>query len=199
MDLSSYSSIQSNLFVRVQVDYYKATPTATASSQILRFSDLRTNYVIDGETYIGLGNLMGVSSASSELRPSNGELSISISGIPNTSIYEIINSRIKGCPVRIYRGLFDANSGTALSITGNPMTRYRGFVNNYSLNEEYDIVNRTSSNTITLICNSSVDVLQNKIVGRRTNPAVEKRFYPNDLAMDRVPTLSSSAFNFGAP
>lgn len=197
--IADYSSIQSNLFVRIQVDYYKATAGSSATSEVLTFSDLRTAYTINGEVYTGLGNLMNVSESSSELRPSSGELTIAISGIPNSSIYEIVNSRIKGCPVRIYRGLFDATTGADLPIANNILARYRGFVNNYSLQEEYDIQTRTASNTIILICNSSIDVLQNKVTGRKTNPTSQKKFYPTDVSMDRVPTLENATFNFGAP
>jgi hypothetical protein len=197
--LNDYKAIENHLFVRVEVEYYKSSPSATPTSTVLTFSDLRAPFVINGETYIGLGNLLGITSSSSELRTSNGELSISISGIPNASIYEIVNSRIKGCPVRIYRGLFDPVNGTLLNVDNNVLARYRGFVNNYSLQEDYDIQAKTSSNSIVLICNSAIDVLQNKVTGRTTSPASQKKFYPNDISMDRVPNLENATFNFGAP
>ena len=197
--ISDYKAIQSNLFVRIDVEYYKAAAGDSPSSEVLRFSDLRNSYTINGESYTGVGNLMNISTSSSELRNSSGELTITISGIPNTSIAEIVNSRIKGCPVRIYRALFDPVTGADLSITSNVLARYRGYVNNYSLVEEYDIDSRTSSNTIQLICASSIDYLQNKVSGRKTNPYSQKAFYPNDLSMNRVPTLESATFNFGAP
>jgi hypothetical protein len=78
------------------------------------------------------------------------------------------------------------------------MTRFIGFVNNMALDEEYDTENRISSNTVVLSCSSVVDVMQNKISGRRTNPASMKRFYSSDISMDRVPTLINSYFDFGA-
>lgn len=199
MDLSSYTSIQSHLFVRIEVEYYKDSAGAAPISKTLLFSDRRDSFTIGSDTYVGVGNLMGITSASSEIRTSSGELSITIAGIPNTSVYEIVNSRIKGCPVRIYRGVFNAETGAFITATGNPMARYRGFVNNYALNEEYDINTRTSTNTITLICNSSIDVLQNKVAGRKTNPTSEKKFFPNDVSMDRVPTLKNATYDFGAP
>lgn len=197
--LNDYKAIENHLFVRVEVEYYKSSPSASPTSTVLTFSDLRAPFVINGETYVGLGNLVSITSSSSELRTSNGELSIVIAGIPNTSIYEIVNSRIKGCPVRIYRGLFDPVNGTLLNVDNNILARYRGFVNNYSLQEEYDIQTKTSSNSIVLICNSAIDVLQNKTTGRTTSPASQKKFYPNDISMDRVPNLENATFNFGAP
>jgi hypothetical protein len=198
INLSSYSSIQSNLFVRIQIDEY-STDGVTFTQEVLRFSDLNTSFTINSESYVGAGNFMGITPSSSEIRASGGEVTITLAGIPNTSIAEIVNSKIKGAPVRIYRAFFNAATGEFLSITGNPAGRYRGFINNYSLNEEYDPQTRLSTNTLVLVCSSAVEVLSNKISGRRTNPESQKKFYPNDLSMDRVPVLENATFNFGAP
>jgi len=40
--------------------------------------------------------------------------------------------------------------------------------------------------------------LSNKVSGRRTNPIDQKELYPTDPSMDRVVSLASSNFNFGA-
>lgn len=199
LDLQNYESIKTHLFVRIEVSYYKASEGSAPVSQILTFSDYNLPYVINGETYLGMGKLMGLSASTSEIRTSSGEFNITLSGIPNSSVYEIVNSRIKGCPVRIYRVLFDPVTNEKIDIPGNPMAKYRGFVNNYSLQEEYDSQSRTSSNSILLVCNSAIDVLQNKVTGRKTNPASQKKFYSSDLCMDRVPTLENATFDFGKP
>ena len=199
INLTSYTAIQSNLCVRIEVPEYRTSAGDAYESTVLRFSDSPTTKTINDEDYIGLGNLMSITGSSSELRVSGGELTISITGIPSTSIGEIVNSKIKGCSVRIYRIYSSATNGATLNITGNPSGRYRGFINNYSLIEEWDNETRTSTNTISLICASAVDVLQNKISGRRTNPESMKKYYPLDISMDRVPNLENSTFNFGAP
>ena len=46
---------------------------------------------------------------------------------------------------------------------------------------------------------SVVELLNNKVSGRQTNPRDQKLYYPTDLSMDRVPALAKSNFNFGAP
>jgi hypothetical protein len=199
LDLTSYSSVQSNLFVRIQIDQYRTTTSGSYTEEVLTFSDMLTPYTINSEVYTGLGKLMSITSSKSELRVSSGEMTITLSGIPNTAIAEIVNSKIKGAPVRVYRALFNPNTNALLAVSPNPLGRYRGFVNNYSLNEEYDTESRTSSNTLVLVCASSVDVLQNKVAGRKTNPESQKRFYPSDLSMDRVPNLENATFDFGAP
>jgi len=199
INLSSYASIQSHLCVRIQVDQYKASSGGSYTSQTLLFSDSRSNITIGGETYLPLGNLMGITTTTSEIRASGDQLTITISGIPDTSIAEIVNSRFKGSSVKVYRMLFDAVTGTQLAISGNPVGRFFGIVNNYSLQEEYDVATRVSSNTIVIVCSSTVKMLSNKVSGRRTNPSDQKQFYPSDLSMDRVPKLIGANYQFGAP
>ena len=199
INLSSYSAIETGLFVRIDVAYYKASPSATPSSEILRFSDYKSTVTINGESYLGLGGLVGISGTSSELRSSPGGLTVTISGIPNTSIAEIVNSRLKGSPIEVWRVVFDPVTGTQLAISGNPAGRFFGLVSNYTLDEDYDIEARSSSNTIAIECASTTEFLSNKVTGRKTNPKSMKAFYASDLSMDRVPNLVGANFNFGAP
>lgn len=197
IDLTSYRSVQSNLFVRLQIDEYRTTPSGSYTQEILKISDLSYDFAIESENYTGLGKLLAVTSTNSEIRVSGNEVTITLSGIPNSSIAEIVNSKIKGSSVKIYRVLFEAGTGEYLEIDGNPVGRFNGYVNNYSLQEDYDIDTKTSTNTLVLTCSSVVDILGNKIAGRKTNPSSMKKFYPSDISMDRVPSIENTTFNFG--
>lgn len=188
IDLSTYDAIETGLFVRIAV-----------GSTILRFSDYRGTVTINGESYVGLGKLLGITATKSELKGSTGTVTITVSGIPNTSIAEIMNSSLKGSPVKIYRVVFNPVTGAQLAIDGNPAGRFFGYVNNYTLEEEYTIEERRSTNTIAIVCSSTQEFLENKVTGRKTNPESMKKFYPGDVSMDRVPNLVGANFNFGAP
>lgn len=196
IDLTSYTGVKSSLFVRLSISEYRTTPGGAFTSQVLRFSDHSADFDIDGETYTSVGNLLAVSNSSSELRTSSNDVTVTLSGIPNSAIAEIVNSKIKGEPVRIYRGYFDLSTG---NIIGTVQGRFRGFVNNYSLNEDFSVDDRLTSNTIQLVCASSVDVLRNKTSGRKTNEQSQKSFYPTDVSFDRVTTLENTTFDFGKP
>jgi hypothetical protein len=189
INLSSYTNIATGLFVQIVI----------SGSTTLRFSDYNQTITIDGNEYKGLGQFVGITTSSSELKSSSGSITLSLSGIPNSSISEITSLKIKGAQVTVLRVFFDAVTGAVLSISGNPAGRFFGIVNNYTLNENFDNSTRTSSNTIDLICSSVVEILQNKIAGRKTNPTSFKSFYPNDVSMDRVPSISGSNFDFGVP
>jgi hypothetical protein len=185
VNLNSYKSLQSNLFVKI------STPTP------LLFCDKIGTVTLNGDTYTGLGNLLGITDSTSELRITSSEITITISLIPDSSITDIINSKIKGSEVQILRALFDGSTGNFINITGNPTIRFRGYVNNLAFTEEWDNDTRTSSNTLVVTCASIVSVLENKISGRRTNPTSMKKYFPTDISMDRVPNLQNSVFDFG--
>ena len=189
IDLSSYRSIQTNLFVRIDVPGY----------QVLTFSDYHKNYTISGTTYTGLGQLLAVTNTTNNLRAAPEEVSISISGIPSGNITAILDNKIKGSNVRIYRGFFNSTTGELLSVAGNPAGKFQGVVNNFDITDDLDMGSDTGTITLTLTVTSVVDLLNNKITGRRTNPTDQDLFYSGDKSMDRVPSLAKSNFNFGAP
>jgi hypothetical protein len=204
-NLNSYTHIQSNLFVKMAVEDYRDTPSGSYTSQNFFFSDCSTEKTINGDVYTPLGFLLGISNTSSELRANGDDVTVNISGIPNTVISAIVNSRFKGSTVEIYRGLYDVTTGDLLAVSPNPIGRFFGIVNNYSIQEDYDNDTRTSQTTIVFTCSNLVSVLQNKIPGRKTNPSDLKaftvRYYSgySDKSFDRVPNLVGSYFNFGAP
>jgi len=184
IDLSAYRSIQTNLFVKLDIPGYS----------VLTFSDYHKNYTISGTSYTGLGQLLNVGNSDDSLRAAPSELSISISGIPSGNITDIINNRIKGSECKIYRGFFNITTGELLSIAGNPAGKFQGVVSNYEIADDLDMGASTGTITLTLVVSSVVELLQNKTTGRRTNT----QDFPNgDMA--RVLPLQQSNFNFGAP
>lgn len=188
IDLTSYRSIQSNLFVKIDLAY---------TDSLLLFSDNINSIALGDDVYTGLGQLMGVTSSSSDIKNTDSQVTITISGIPNTSLQEIINSRIKGSRVNIYRVFFDAATEEPLAIAGNPAGRFTGFVNNYSLTEELDPTNRSGTNIISIECTGLMSILTNTTKGRRTNPEDQQFWSPGDKSMDRVPGLVGAYWNFG--
>jgi hypothetical protein len=189
MDLSSYTSLQTNLFVRLDIPSYS----------VLRFSDYHKDYDINSETYDGVGSLLALTSTKKEITSTNQEITVAISGIPSANLTAATQANIKGSSVKIYRGIFDKNTGDLLSITGNPELKFSGIINSVTYAEDYDVQNKSSSFSIIFICTSSLSVLKRTKSGRRTNPIDQERLYTGDTSMKRVPEIKNSNFNFGAP
>ncbi len=187
LNLSSYTHIQTNLFVKLVIPGY----------QTLTFSDYHINYTIGSTTYQGIGELLSVSNTTSNLRADQQELSISISGIPSGNVSDILDQKVKGSEIEITRGFFNSDTSALLSITGNPAGKFKGVVNNFNIAD--DLSGADGSVVITLTATSIINQLNNKVAGRRTNPIDQAEFYPGDQSFDRVPALAKSNFNFGAP
>jgi len=185
LDLSAYRSIQTNLFVKMDIPGY----------QVLTFSDYHKDYVIDGTTYQALGELLVISDTTDELRASPRDINVTISGVPDGNVSEILNNRIKGSKVVISRAFFDPDTAILLPIAGNPAGKFHGIVSNFEIANELSMGSDLGSITISFTVTSVVELLNNKTSGRRTNPAD----FPNDKTMSRVSALAKSNFNFGAP
>lgn len=188
LNLSSFPSIQTNLFIKI------VTPTGTEY-----FSDYYKAYTINGELYNGLGVLLGVTETEDNLRAAPGSLDITLSGIPQNFVAQILSSKLKGSPVTIYRAFFDATTGQLLSVGENPAGKFRGIVNNFSIQDDLTMGETLGTMTLIIECTSYIELLQNKIAGRKTNPIDQKKYFPSDLSMDRVPNLTKSNYDFGAP
>lgn len=193
VDLTSFDNIRTSLFVRINVLDY----------EVLTFSDYFRDFVIAGENYNNLGELMSVSESINSLTPTGQELTVTITGIPNTKLAEALNTRIKGSDITVHRGFFDSRTGAPVAVPGNAgsniLNKFQGRVTNVLIVEDYDSAGSSSSITIQFVCASVVTVLQNKIAGRRTNDRSQQAFFPADTSMDRVQGLARSNINFGAP
>lgn len=188
--ISDYQNIRSALFVKVVVPGYTT----------LAYTDYHKAYTIGAVTYSNIGDLLAVSNSESGLRTTKSEVTIALSGILAQTITDITGYDIKGSTVTISRGFFDHETGELISaITSNPVTKFKGLVNNFGISENFDAITKQSDFTVSLICTSAVGILDNLTAGRRTNPVDEKAHYPSDLSMDRVPNILNSSFNFGAP
>lgn len=190
LDLTPYSSVQQATFVKFQTSENGIPIT-------VRMSTHDTPITIDGELYPSIGALLSVSQITSEMKPSQGDVSIVISGIGNNYLSTILNNPIKGSPVEIRRAFF-TTAGQMLNIPGNPMLEFSGVINNFAVDEGWsDFTSNTVTSTISLTCSSTMAVLINRVAGRRTNQADQEYWFPGDLAMNRVPVISEAIFDFG--
>lgn len=186
IDLRSYASLESAVLIKWVVPNFSTA----------YLSDYHTVLSYNGDTYTNIGTLLSVSSSTSEIKPSRGEITVSLSGVPTGSISTILNQEIKGSTIWIYRGYFNAQTHQALDLGGgNTQIQFKGIVTNYSITDDIDLGAGIATSTITLTCNSAVETLSYKISGRRTNSSD----FPDTQDMSRVQALANSNFNFGAP
>ena len=121
-----------------------------------------------------------------------------ISGIDGNNMAVVLGTLIRGSKLEITRGFYggDGNVANNYVLTSNAH-RFTGIVTNYQISEERQ--DQEDNFTITLNASSFKSVLENRIAGRKTNSESWKEINPTDTSMDRVPSLSDRAFDFGKP
>lgn len=185
-ELSNLSNIETCLLVRIELP-----------NEVIQFTDYYRELNVNGEVAAGLGQFVSISNTASELRATIDPLTVTMTGIPNANISKVLNTQLKGNKILVARVLIDPVTGDFLNVPTNYILRFVGYIENYEIQEDYDVDSRTSTNTINIVCNSLIEMLNNKYTGRRTNPTDQKKFFPNDASMDRVPSLVNTEFNFG--
>lgn len=161
---------------------------------------LSSNYkavTYDSNSYTELGALLNVSEVTDDLKHSETDIQITLTGIPAEANYlqAVLNSPVKGGNVVLRRGFVD--TGNLELITGQVYTRYSGVITNFTINEELNVLTKANDYAVTVVVSGLVSVLANKINGQKTNPDDRKRLYPADRSFNRVPILYNTTFDFG--
>lgn len=151
--------------------------------------------LVGSNIYQQQGWFLQVSTMTDDLKTTNGDVVVSLSGIPNSQLTLVMNQPIKGGDIVIRRGFFDTQTNTLLP--GQLYTRYRGIITNYSIEENFDALGGELTHTISVVCSSLNNLLENRVSGQRTNGTDRKRFYPGDISFDRVKDLQNTSFDFG--
>lgn len=160
-----------------------------------------------GTTYVGLGHFIGMNEIQDDLRATTAQLQLSLSGIPKDSgeaglgtwssyVSLILNSKLKGSRVRVYRAFFNDDYQI---LTDSVSLRFSGYVSNYSLSDTTDTTEFNDAYTCVLNLTNVLGILERRIAGRRTNSTDQKFLYPTDTGMDRVVLIANTAFDFGKP
>lgn len=166
----------------------------TANTTTLTFSSAYSNQTIDGSVYYALGGLLSVGALPRNLRVTEGDTTIAISGIDGNNMAVILQSegKIRGSLMEVKRGFF--NTDGTLN-TANVYTRFTGIVTNYNITEDRE--EKNDNFTISIAASSYKTVLDNRIAGRKTNKESWRYFNSTDSSMDNVYAISGVGFDFG--
>ena len=93
--------------------------------------------VWDGTTYLGLGHFIGMNEIQDELQVTNSQIQLTLSGVPkdigeqglgvyNSYISLVLDQKIKGSSVEIWRAIFNPNSGAVDSASTS--LRFKGYI-----------------------------------------------------------------------
>jgi hypothetical protein len=150
----------------------------------------------DGNDYTELGAFLQVGEFQEDIKTTNGDITIGLSGIPSNEDYmaEVLSSPIKGGEVVVYRAFF--NDDYSLD-SANVFQRFSGIITNFSVEEQENILEGKLTNSIAVSCASINTILENKIAGQRTSNTDRDKFFPGDQTFKRVAELQNVQFDFG--
>jgi hypothetical protein len=174
-------------FVKLKI-YNDFNNTANVSTYTV--SSAYREETIANVAYTPLGGLLSVGAQARDIRVTAGDTSISLSGIDGNNIFVVLDSKIRGSELTIYRGFYDANY-----VLANTYQRFTGIVTNYNITE--DRVDNEDNFTVGISASSFKTVLENRVAGRKTNKESWRFFNSNDSSMDQVYSITGVAFDFG--
>lgn len=169
---------------------------ASASVQVVLLAKLEfdtTVYVhtgigtitYDGNDYLGVGDFGGISEARESELLGPDPLTLSLSGLDSTMVDEALNSAAYGDVVTIYEG-YRVDDGT---LDGDPWVVWKGWV-------EYAQVQRGGENTVSLICQHDLAVLNEK-EGSRFTDEDQQAEYSGDLGFEFVADMVDKKLYWG--
>lgn len=151
-------------------------------------SDAYNTITVNSNSYVPVGALLSVSDFTYDYKTTQGTVEFALSGIPNTTDYmQIVQSeKIRGGDVEIRRVFFD--NDTLEPLSGAEYLRFKGLISNYVIEEETNVFQGASTNSIIFQCSSVYSVLANKISGQRTNGSERRRFF-SDTTFDNTSSI----------
>jgi len=177
-------------FVRI------TTPSAT-----YRFTTAPNNITVsavDATAFSAVGILIKVGEAQRDIKSTANETSVTMTGIDTAMLGWVLGQDVKGSQIEMWHGFFDTSG--ALITTGGSGGLYQffnGFINSFSISEQWMEEVRMYVGTITVAASSIQLILQNRQAGRYTNNNSWQFYNSGDTSMNRVSFIETINYQFG--
>jgi hypothetical protein len=170
------------------------TPTAT-----YRFATTPTALNVEYiGTFDGLGALVGIGEIQRDIKSTANQTSMTLVGIDTALLGWVLGQEIKGSQITMWKGFFDTNGNLITGGGTSGLYQYfYGFVNNFSIGEQWMEEARMYVGTIAVSASSIQIILQNRVAGRFTNDQSWQFYNSGDTSMNRVGYVSTIYFPFG--
>lgn len=173
----------------------------TTASATYRFSTAPTAITVsavDSSAFTGLSQLVSIGSATRDIKSTANETTVTLVGIDTTMLSLVLGAGIKGSKIEMWHGFFD--SAGALITTGGTGGLYQyftGFINSFSISEQWLEEVRGYVGTVTVSASSIQLILQNRTAGRYTNNNAWIQYNATDTSMNRVNFIQTINYQFG--
>lgn len=175
------------------IDFVELNMDATTASKRLHMSNHYTDLTFGGNTYTAAGQLMNIGTTTDNIEATDDSLSIGLSGIGGSVTSAILNSKVPGSEVKIYRGFFDEYTGL---LVDTPYLVWQGLASGYSITDNFDSEIEDAIN-ISVECKSLLSSIMDRQSGLYTSVSSFQSVSSLDESMEFVAGLATKKFNFG--
>lgn len=178
-------------------DFIRITTTGATYRFTTAPSD-QTVTAVDASPFSAVGVLIKVGDAQRDIKSTANETSVTLTGIDTATLGWVLGQNVKGAQIQMWHGFYDTNG--ALITTGGTGGLYQffnGYINSFSINEQWMEELRMYIGTITVNASSIQLILQNRTAGRYTNNNSWQFFNSTDTSMNRVNFIETINYQFG--
>jgi hypothetical protein len=178
-------------------DFVRLT-TASATYRFATTPTALTVAAVDASPFTGLSQLVSIGSAQRDIKSTANETTVTLVGVDTANLAIVLGAGLKGSKVEMWHGFFDANGALITGGgTGGLYQFFTGFVNSFSISEQFSEDIRAYVGVITISASSIQLILQNRTAGRYTNNNSWQTYNPADTSMDRVNFIQTINYAFG--
>ena len=153
---------------------------------------------VDANEFNGVSALVQIGDVQRDIKSTANETTATLVGIDSALLGWVLGLQVKGSLIEMWHGFFNENN--ELITTGGTGGLYKfftGYINSFSISEQYMQELRSYIGVITVSASSIQIILQNRTAGRFTNDNAWQFFNPNDTSMDRVASVETIVYFFG--
>ena len=173
----------------------------TTPSAVYRFAttpSALTIPAVDALPFDALGSLVKINDVARDIKSTANETTITLVGLDTALLGWVLSQQVKGSLIEMWHGFFDTNGALITSGgTGGLYKFFTGYINSFSISEQWVEDVREYVGTITVAASSIQIILQNRTAGRYTNNNAWTFFSPGDTSMERVPFIETINYAFG--
>jgi hypothetical protein len=153
---------------------------------------------VDANEFNGVSALVQIGDVQRDIKSTANETTATLVGIDSALLGWVLGLQVKGSLIEMWHGFFNENN--ELITTGGTGGLYKfftGYINSFSISEQYMQELRSYVGVITVSASSIQIILQNRTAGRFTNDNAWQFFNAGDTSMDRVPAVETIVYFFG--
>ena len=185
----------------IMADFVRVTTTVSGVTTVYRFAttpSALTIPAVDSQPFDALGSLIKIGDVQRDIKSTANETTVTLVGIDTAVLGWVLSQNVKGALIEMWHGFF--NQDGSLITTGGTGGLYKfftGYINSFSISEQWMEEIRQYVGTISVSAASIQIILQNRTAGRYTNNNAWQFFNAGDFSMQRISYIETINYAFG--